>query len=205
MSKCRTFEILDGQLDGSPALSSLLVNSKVYQIEQTGAFYPIAHQDSVKMTRLAESIHTLFGFQGIRVPFDLCYENNLPLYAGCTAPFTLGGYLREAEEFLPLTIQDPDRLKALLDWLVVLVGDYANKLLDAGANVIVLIDPSASANMISPRIFERFILPVYDRLKKVIRCGRLTKIIWFRPRKIILKRNPKGGFYDAKRDHAKSF
>ncbi len=195
------------------------------------------------MSRLAESIHTLFGFQGIRVPFDLCveaealgckvkiggeppvpyltkalecplepfslpadlfqqgrfpvvfqslkylhekYENNLPLYAGCTAPFTLGGYLWEAEEFLPLTIQDPHRLNVILDWLVILVGDYANKLLEAGANVIVLIDPSASANMISPRIFERFILPVYDRLKNAIRgrillhiCGDTNSLLKF--------------------------
>ncbi len=229
MSSFRTLEILDGQLDGPPVLSSPLVNSTVYQMEQTGAFYPSAHQDPKKMAQLAESIHTLFGFQGIRVPFDLCveaeafgceikmggqpafpyitkslpallepfdlsanifeqgrfpvvlqslndlrekYENYLPLYAGCTAPFTLGGYLWEAEKYFTLPIQDPKRLSAILDWLVNLVGDYANKLLEAGANVIVLIDPSASFNMISPRVFERFLLPVYYRLNEIIQ-GRI--------------------------------
>jgi [methyl-Co(III) methanol-specific corrinoid protein]:coenzyme M methyltransferase len=118
------------------------------------------------------------------------YKNRIPLYAGCTAPFTLGGYLWEAEKFLTLPIQDPQRLKAILGWLVTLVGDYAKKLLAAGANVIVLIDPTASANMISPRnvivlidptasanmisprVFERFILPVYFRLKEIIQ-GRI--------------------------------
>jgi [methyl-Co(III) methanol-specific corrinoid protein]:coenzyme M methyltransferase len=194
-------------------------------MQQTGASYPLAHQDPDKMAQLAESIHTLFGFQGIRVPFDLCveaealgceikmggeppfpyiskslqkplepfeltadifdqgrfpvvfqslnylqekYDNHIPLYAGCTAPFTLGGYLWEAENFFTLPIQDPERLISILDWLVNLVADYTNKLLAAGANVIVLIDPSASFNMISPRVFERFLLPVYDRLKDTI-------------------------------------
>jgi [methyl-Co(III) methanol-specific corrinoid protein]:coenzyme M methyltransferase len=229
MSTCRALEILDGQLEGPPVLSSPLVNSTVYQMEQTGASYPFAHQDPDKMARLAESIHTLFGFQGIRVPFDLCveaealgceikmggdppfpyiskslqvplepfdlkadifdqgrfpvvfqsltslqekYDNHIPLYAGCAAPFTLGGYLWEAERFFTLPIQDPERLKSILDWLVILVANYANRLLAAGANVIVLIDPSASFNMISPRVFERFLLPVYYRLKKIIR-GRI--------------------------------
>jgi uroporphyrinogen-III decarboxylase len=74
MSTCRALEILDGQLEGPPVLSSPLVNSTVYQMEKTGASYPFAHQDPDKMARLAESIHTLFGFQGIRVPFDLCVE-----------------------------------------------------------------------------------------------------------------------------------
>ena len=156
MSKCRALEILDGQMDGPPVLSSPLVNSTVYQMEHSGAFYPRAHQEAEKMARLAESIYTLFGFQGMRVPFDLCveaealgckikmggeppfpylakslrsalepfplsadlfqqgrypvvfqslkylqekYKNRIPLYAGCTAPFTLGGYLWEAERF----------------------------------------------------------------------------------------------------------
>jgi [methyl-Co(III) methanol-specific corrinoid protein]:coenzyme M methyltransferase len=233
MSTCRALEILDGQMDGPPVLSSPLVNSTVYQMEHSGAystvyqmehsgaFYPRAHQEAEKMARLAESIYTLFGFQGMRVPFDLCveaealgcrikmggeppfpylakslenslepfplkYKNRIPLYAGCTAPFTLGGYLWEAEKFLTLPIKDPQRLKAILDWLVTLVGDYAKKLLAAGANVIVLIDPTASANMISPRVFERFILPVYFRLKEIIQgriilhiCGDTNTILRF--------------------------
>ena len=229
MSTCRARQILDGQLEGPPVLSSPLVNSTVYQMEQTESYYPFAHRVPEKMAQLAESIHTLFGFEGVRVPFDLCveaealgceinmkgqpafpyitkslqvqlqpfditanifehgripvvmqalnylkekYENHLPLYAGCTAPFTLGGYLWEAEEYFTLPIEDPDRLSAILDWLVNLVGDYANQLLEAGANAIVLIDPSASFNMISPRVFERFLLPVYDRLKNIIQ-GRI--------------------------------
>jgi [methyl-Co(III) methanol-specific corrinoid protein]:coenzyme M methyltransferase len=243
MSKCRALEILDGQMEGPPVLSSPLVNSTVYQMKHSGAFYPRAHQEAEKMARLAESIYTLFGFKGMRVPFDLCveaealgckikmggeppfpylakslesslepfplsadlfqqgrfpvvfrslkylqekYKNRIPLYAGCTAPFTLGGYLWEAEKFLTLPIQEPQRLKAILDWLVTLVGDYAKKLLAAGANVIVLIDPTASANMISPRVFERFILPVYFRLKEIIQgriilhiCGDTNTILRF--------------------------
>ncbi len=242
-SKCRTLEILDGQTEGPPVLSSPLVNSTVYQMEHSGAFYPRAHQQAEKMACLAESIYTMFGFQGIRVPFDLCveaealgckikmggeppfpylansldkrlapfplpadlfqlgrfpvvlqsltylqkkYKNRIPLYAGCTAPFSLGGYLWEAEKYLTLPIQDPQKLKAILDWLVTLVGDYAKKLLAAGADVIVLIDPTASANMISPRVFERFILPVYLQLKEIIPgriilhiCGDTNSILKF--------------------------
>jgi MtaA/CmuA family methyltransferase len=44
------------------------------QMKASGCFYSDAHRDPQKMAKLASFSYTFIGFQGIRVPFDLCVE-----------------------------------------------------------------------------------------------------------------------------------
>lgn len=66
--------ILHGSRTAGPVCASPLVTVTREQMQATGCHYPEAHGDPRKMAGLARSAYTSFGFQGIRVPFDLCVE-----------------------------------------------------------------------------------------------------------------------------------
>lgn len=67
-------QILKGKRGMGPVCSSPLVTVTIDQMKATGCHYPYAHRDPQKMASLASFIYTSLGFQGIRVPFDLCVE-----------------------------------------------------------------------------------------------------------------------------------
>jgi MtaA/CmuA family methyltransferase len=61
--------------------------------------------------------------------------------------------------------KNPWVLESLLDKMTAFLMDYGSALTERGANVIFIPEPSASASMISPATFLRFVLP---RLKTLI-------------------------------------
>lgn len=73
-SNNKVLRILGGEKSQGPVCSSPLVTVTLDQMKASGSFYPDAHHDPEKMARLASSINTSYGFEGIRVPFDLCVE-----------------------------------------------------------------------------------------------------------------------------------
>lgn len=63
----------EGRQEG-PVCSSPLVMSTLEQMEYTGSYYPAAFGEPEPMSMLASAAYTFLGFEGIRVPFDLCVE-----------------------------------------------------------------------------------------------------------------------------------
>jgi len=68
------FDLFDGQEIPRPLCSSPVVNVTLEQMDLCGSGYPEAFSHPIHMANLAESAHTLAGFEGIRFPFDLCIE-----------------------------------------------------------------------------------------------------------------------------------
>jgi [methyl-Co(III) methanol-specific corrinoid protein]:coenzyme M methyltransferase len=68
------FDLFEGQRIARPICSSPVVNVTLEQMDLCGSGYPEAFTYPVHMGNLAESAHTLAGFEGIRLPFDLCIE-----------------------------------------------------------------------------------------------------------------------------------
>ena len=96
------------------------------------------------------------------------YANRLPIYGGVVGPITLAGHLFGPNQILRLMIKDPERVSSIFSDVCTFSSCYANRMLEAGANVVFIIDPTASGDMISPRHFERFLLPAYRLLRKNI-------------------------------------
>jgi hypothetical protein len=68
------FDIFDGPETHRPIFSSPVVNVTLQRMDLCGSGYPEAFSHPVHMANLAESGHTLVGFEGIRLPFDPCVE-----------------------------------------------------------------------------------------------------------------------------------
>jgi MtaA/CmuA family methyltransferase len=107
-----------------------------------------------------------------------------PVLCGVISAFTLAGQLRgEAEAMMDLVI-DPDFLKVVLEKTVQWDVEYARAAVEAGADVIVLVDATASGDILGPEQYVEFALPYQQRIARAVReagaksimhiCGNTT-------------------------------
>ena len=104
------------------------------------------------------------------------------LYGLITGPLTLASHLRGTEIFMD-TFDNPDYLKALLDFCKDTAVRMAEFYIEAGMDVIAVVDPVVS--QVSPRHFKQFLSAPFSNLFKSIRemggfssffvCGDATK------------------------------
>ena len=82
-----------------------------------------------------------------------------PIFCGLVMPFNLALQLRGTEASLMDLIVDPALLRGILtkatEWNVAFIGAA----LEAGADVITMVDSAASGDLISPAQYEEFALP----------------------------------------------
>jgi MtaA/CmuA family methyltransferase len=107
-----------------------------------------------------------------------------PVLCGVISAFTLAGQLRgEAEAMMDLVV-DPDFLKAVLEKAVQWDVEFAQAAVAAGADVVVLVDATASGDILGPEQYEEFALPYQQRIARAVReagaksimhiCGNTT-------------------------------
>jgi uroporphyrinogen decarboxylase len=112
------------------------------------------------------------------------------LYGLVTGPFTLASHLRGTDIFLDM-VDDPDFLHELVAYATEVAKRMADIYLDAGMDVIAVVDPVTS--QISPRTFKSFLQDPFTDLFTHIRqqgafsaffvCGDATKNValpWMR-------------------------
>ncbi|KYH36257.1 MAG: Methylcobalamin:coenzyme M methyltransferase, methanol-specific, partial [Candidatus Hecatellales archaeon B24] len=84
---------------------------------------------------------------------------SLPVIVGFEGPATLAGHLLGIERMAIWTRKKPEEVKKALEAATEVTIRYAEALVEAGADVIVPCDPSASSDIFSPRDFEAVIKP----------------------------------------------
>jgi uroporphyrinogen decarboxylase len=104
------------------------------------------------------------------------------LYGLITGPFTLASHLRGTEIFMDM-VDDPDYVSNLLDYCTRFAEKVASVYIEAGMEVIAVVDPMIS--QISPRHFKRFMSEPFSHLFSQINeqnvfsaffvCGDATK------------------------------
>ncbi len=97
-------------------------------------------------------------------------------------PFTLAGLLMSAEELAVKTLTEPEVCQAVLDFTTKVAIPYAQAQAEAGAQLIVLLEPTAV--LLSPELFETFVGPYVDRVAGELGvplvlhvCGQTTKLV----------------------------
>ena len=113
--------------------------------------------------------------------------DDVPLFSYVPGPFTLAGQLYDVDQLLRMTVKDPRFLHALIELTTAASVRYAEANIDAGVDVIVVSDPTASPSLISPKSFDTFAAPgireIYDTATgkgAVISlhiCGQTTPIL----------------------------
>ncbi|MFA5311987.1 MAG: MtaA/CmuA family methyltransferase [Methanomassiliicoccales archaeon] len=85
--------------------------------------------------------------------------NEYPIVVGTTGPLTIAGHLVGTENLLLWMITDPEPVVKFIKAAAQLERQYIKALATAGADVIVMSDPSASTDMLSGEMFDEFAKP----------------------------------------------
>jgi len=241
-SKERVLAALSREKTDRAPVGVFTQSATIEQMEASGAKWPEAHTDPVKMGELAAAAATVIGFDTIRIPFDLTaeaellgatvdlggqdktpmlkahpfedgegvpaipdnlnqgrvgtvieatkylkakYGNEYPIVVGVAGPFTLAGHLVETGNLLLWCITDPDQVHKYVKVATELEVKYIKALVEAGADVIVFVDPSASTDMMHPDMFDVFALPYLQQCQEAAKgaktclhiCGNTTDLL----------------------------
>jgi len=110
--------------------------------------------------------------------------DTLPVVAGMTGPFTLAGHLSGIEPMLKGLIRKPDKYMGFIQLAAEIGSIYGQALMEAGADVVSIADPSASSDIISPRMFRGIVKPAIAGMVEAIGgtsflhiCGNCTPIL----------------------------
>lgn len=91
---------------------------------------------------------------------------DIALYGLITGPFTLALHLLGTEIFMKL-FEDPEYVMEVMDFCTKVAISYSEMLLDAGCDVIAVVDPMTS--QIDPLSFETYVTPFVTRIFDFIR------------------------------------
>lgn len=101
------------------------------------------------------------------------------IYTGATAPFWTPFDLIGFEGMMTALHDAPDLVFAMMDALLESTLEYAQAFKDAGGHGIRVEECLASADMISPAMYERFALPYEEKLFGQLRRMGLKTILYF--------------------------
>ena len=115
-----------------------------------------------------------------------------PVIATIQGPMTLAGQLLGIERLIYTIVDRPEEFKQLLDFATQVTTCFAQSLVEAGAQVIQIFDPSSSCSVINRTVFSTHVLPyleqIFTELKKnhdlicwLSITGRIEPILDFLP------------------------
>jgi len=110
-------------------------------------------------------------------------ENLSPLKGGYVCgPFTLASLMMGANEMALATVDDPELVLTVVEFAEDLVTRYAKALAGAGADMVAILEPSAS--MLSARAFDKFVRGHIERMVREVPattilhvCGKSAHLV----------------------------
>ena len=112
------------------------------------------------------------------------YGKELPIIGSMLGPFSLAQHLNGDNWFMGLMTDDPV-VVPLLDMCTNFCIKYAEEMVKAGADTIVIIDPTASFELLGPAFYEQFAVAYHQKIVAVTKklnvatvlhiCGDTTK------------------------------
>lgn len=96
-------------------------------------------------------------------------KDEVPVIAATVSSFMLACQLRGEEAGIMDVIKHPERIEAVLklacEWNIA----FAEELIDAGADVITLVDATSSGDVLGPKQYQRFAMPYQKRIAEAVR------------------------------------
>jgi MtaA/CmuA family methyltransferase len=127
-------------------------------IEQVDALTFPDPRHSGRLPEILQTARLLAEYGRDRVPFIGLFEG----------PFTSTCRLFEADRIMRMFFRNRPVLNRLLDRVTEFLLLFAQALRDQGARFLLIPEPTASASMIAPRLFEEWVLPRLRRIMKNI-------------------------------------
>lgn len=83
-------------------------------------------------------------------------EEDLHICGLSWGPITTAGYLMGAEDMLMMTMMEPDMVRRLVRKVTPFVSEMQNKMVESGATVMWMADPTSSEDIMSPDMFREY-------------------------------------------------
>ena len=174
--QCRTLEKLYNKFkpDGLFTFMDLTVEAEALglKINFPENDTPSVIDHSIKNKELLHEI--INNYQGIsarmKVFIDvvkkLKQKVNTSIGAYVIGPFSLAGEMNGVNDLLLNTMMDPEFVKEMVDFSVDLISDYANKLFEAGADSVCILEPTAM--MLYGELYELYSLQPFQKIFKKV-------------------------------------
>lgn len=91
------------------------------------------------------------------------YGDRVAILGKVMGPWTICYHMVGVEDFLLMTVLEPDKVTALLDAYIPVTVAFANAQLRAGADAVTLPD-HATGNMVSPKTYKDFLVPLHHQM-----------------------------------------
>ncbi|MDW7732441.1 MAG: methylcobamide:CoM methyltransferase MtbA [Methanolobus sp.] len=91
------------------------------------------------------------------------YASDLPIMGSMIGPFSLAQHLNGDDWFMAIFTDEAFGL-ALMEFTTEFNVAYAKKMVENGADTMVIIDPTASAQLIGAEFYEKFVVPYHKRI-----------------------------------------
>lgn len=108
----------------------------------------------------------------------------LPISSSALGPFTLAGELTGIERLLIQCVKNLRQVIEFINGIEEFIIDYCRSQYRAGSDIIVIVEPSASSDLISPKMFRDIVKPSLIRIASELKgfkilhiCGNTSLII----------------------------
>jgi [methyl-Co(III) methylamine-specific corrinoid protein]:coenzyme M methyltransferase len=91
------------------------------------------------------------------------YGKELPIMGSMLGPFSLAQHMNGDDWFMAI-MTDEDFASALMDLATEFNIAYAKKMVENGADTMVIIDPTASAMLIGDAYYEKYVVPAHKKI-----------------------------------------
>lgn len=91
------------------------------------------------------------------------YGKDLPIMASMLGPFSLAQHMNGDDWFMAI-MTDEDFASALMNLATEFNVAYAKKMVENGADTMVIIDPTASAMLIGDAYYEKYVVPAHKKI-----------------------------------------
>lgn len=109
---------------------------------------------------------------------------DVPVVAGVVGPAGLSSMIAGMKNYLMWFVTNPEVVEELMGTVMEACIEYANGLLERGADAITLIDSEAGPDIIAPEMFETSVFPLYRKFCRQVKglrilhmCGDATAVL----------------------------
>ncbi len=94
------------------------------------------------------------------------YKGKKPILSVQTGPFSFPSLLMGASAWFESILINPDKIQSVLDFSLKFGEQWAKEHIEAGADILVLVDGLATATSIPREMFEELVIPLYQRITR---------------------------------------
>ena len=104
-------------------------------------------------------------------------NNEIPVIGNITGPISTASSVIDPLVFFKAILKEPERSYKFLNYINNLAIEYAKAMIESGADVIAISDPTATGEILGKKNFEKIAIPLYKKLVEEIHKHNIRVLI----------------------------